>query len=150
MRYLQRAAIAFALLCILWVGCKSGENPAKSTTKASRLYAVSVDSAGLFRHGPQAGRDPDLRLPKDTVVRLIRPSFGYSKVQVITTGVFGYVSSEEIRPAPAGLLAVANTPPISAPVEEQFNLNTDDPRLIPPPEALPDPDLPAPAPEAPQ
>ena len=54
----------------------------------------------------------------------------------------GYVASEEIRPAPATLLAAATTPHTSARAIQQFNLNSDDPRLVPPPEELPDPDLP--------
>jgi hypothetical protein len=118
------------------------------------MFAVTVDSASFFRHGPQQGRDPDLKLPRDTVVKLIRPSFGYSKVQVVESGLKGYVASEEIRPASSTLLAAATTPPIDAvaasstvPASEQFNLDSNDPRLVPPPEELPDVDLPAPAPE---
>jgi hypothetical protein len=118
------------------------------------MFAVTVDSAAFFRHGPQEGREPDLKLPRDTVVKLIRPSFGYSKVQVVSSGVQGYIASEEIRPASSTLLAAATIPPAdpmapesTGPPGEQFNLNSNDPRLVPPPEQLPDVDLPAPAPE---
>jgi hypothetical protein len=88
------------------------------------------------------------------VVKLIRPSFGYSKIQVVASGVQGYIASEEIRPASSTLLAAATIPPsdpmasqTSDPAAEQFNLNSNDPRLVPPPEQLPGVDLPAPAPE---
>jgi len=144
----------FAFLPALLTGCKSTDKPAQSTTKAGRLFAVAVDAAAFFRHGPQQGRDPDLTLPKDTVVKLIRPSFGYSKIQVVSSGLQGYIASEEIRPASATLLAAATIPPAdpmaphtSDSASEQFNLNSNDPRLVPPPEQLPDADLPAPAPE---
>jgi hypothetical protein len=150
MPYYRQAALALAFLAALFAGCKSADKPAQSTTKATRLFAVSVDSAAFFRHGPQQGREPDLKLPKDTVVRLIRPSFGYSKVQVVSSGLQGYVASDEISPASSTLLAAATTPPAaqtSGPAGEQFNLNSNDPRLVPPPEQLPDPDLPLPAPE---
>lgn len=153
MPYYRRVAVALALLQALFTGCKSADKPAQSTTKATRLFAVTVDSAAFFRHGPQQGRDPDLKLPKDTVVKLIRPSFGYSKIQVVASGLQGYVASEEIRPASSALLAAATTSPIDSvtappgPAGERFNLNSNDPRLVPPPEELPDPDLPAPAPE---
>ena len=154
MPYYRRAAVALALLPALFAGCKSADKPAQSTTSASRMFAVTVDSAAFFRHGPQDGRDPDLKLPRDTVVKLIRPSFGYSKVEVVASGVKGYVASEEIRPASSTLLAAAAIPPpdsvaaqSSGPPAEQFNLNSNDPRLVPPPEELPDVDLPAPAPE---
>lgn len=154
MPYYRCALVALALFPALLSGCRSADKPAQSTTSASRMFAVAVDSAAFFRHGPQAGRAPDLTLPRDTVVKLIRPSFGYSKVQVVSSGVQGYVASEEIRPASSTLLAAATIPPAdpmaaesSPPTGEQFNLNSNDPRLVPPPEQLPDVDLPAPAPE---
>ena len=153
MPYYRRAAFAFALVSIVVTGCKSSDKPAQSTTKASRLFAVKVDSAGFFQRGPRPG-EPDLKLPRDTVVRLIRPSFGYSKVQVVTSGQQGYVASEEIGPASSTLLAAATISPAdpsavqpTGPAGEQFNLNSNDPRLVPPPEQLPGVDLPAPAPE---
>jgi hypothetical protein len=158
MPYYRQAAVALALLSALFTGCKSADKPAQSTTKATRLFAIAVDSADFFRHGPQAGREADLKLPKDTVVKLIRPSFGYSKVQVVASGLQGYVASEEMKPASSTLLASATVPPpadptvapASRPPGEQFNLNSNDPRLVPPPEELPNPDLPvatpAPAP----
>jgi hypothetical protein len=97
---------------------------------------------------------PDSTLSKDAVVKLIRPSFGYSKVEVVATGEQGYVSSEEIRPASPALLASVTAPktdPLATqstqPAVEQFNLNSNDPRLIPPPEDLPPTELPLPAPE---
>jgi hypothetical protein len=154
MPYYRPAVLPLALLLTLFAGCKSADKPAQATTKASRLFAITVDSAAFFRHGPQEGREPDLKLPRDTVVKLIRPSFGYSKVQVVSSGVQGYVASEEIRPASSTLLAAAAVPlpdsmatQSSSPAAEQFNLNSNDPRLVPPPEELPDVDLPAPAPE---
>ena len=119
-----------------------------------KLFAVTADSAAFFRHGPQQGREPDQKLSKDTIVKLIRPSFGYSKVQLVASGEQGYVASDEIKPASPMLVAstaTSRTESIhsapSSPAAEQFNLNSDDPRLVPPPEELPDPDLPAPAPE---
>lgn len=147
MPYYLRVALAFALLPALLAGCRSTSKPAQNSTKATKLFAISVDSAPFFRRGPRTGLEPDLKLPKDTVVKLIRPSLGYSKIQVVDSGLLGYVASEEIRPASPALLTAAATPQTSGPASEQFNLNSTDPRLVPPPEELPDPDLPAPAPE---
>jgi hypothetical protein len=145
MQYYLRTALALAFLSALFTGCRSADKPAQSTTKATRLFAITVDSAAFFRHGPRQGLEPDLKLPRDTVVKLIRPSFGYSKIQVVASGVQGYVASEEIRPASPTLLAAATTPQPTGPAGDQFNLNSTDPRLVPPPEQLPDPDLPPPA-----
>lgn len=119
----------------------------------AKLFVVTADSAAFFRHGPQAGRAPDKMLSKETALKLIRPSFGYSKVEVVATGEQGYVASEEIRPASSSLIASVSAPkidplatPPSQPAVEQFNLNSADPRLVPPPEDLPPSELPAPAP----
>jgi hypothetical protein len=147
-----------ALLAICVAGCSSTNKPAAVTTttakKDGKLFVVSVESAGFFRRGPQAGRDPDKTLSKETVVKLIRPSFGFSKVEVVATGEQGYVASDDIRPASSALLASVSAPkpdplasPSTQPGVEQFHLNSSDPRLVPPPEDLPPAELPAPAPE---
>ncbi|PYI90617.1 MAG: hypothetical protein DME97_16935 [Verrucomicrobia bacterium] len=154
----SRLLPAAALLAIFITGCSSTNKPAVTTaTTAKRdgkLFVVSVESAPFFRHGPQTGVDPDKTLSKETVVKLIRPSFGYSKVELVATGEQGYVSSEEIRPASSALLASVSAlkadplaTPSTQPSVEQFNLNSSDPRLVPPPEDLPPAELPAPAPE---
>lgn len=147
-----------SLLAIFFAAC-SGPNKTTQTAPTSakpdaKLFVVSVESAAFFRKGPQAGRDPDKTLVRDTLVKLIRPSFGYSKIEVASTGEQGYVASEELRPAPSNLIAsVAPTkvdrvaPSTTPPAAEQFNLNSRDPRLVPPPEDLPPVELPAPAPE---
>ena len=155
----SRLLPAVALLGLILSGCSATNKPTATTTTSTakrdaKLFVVSVDSTAFFRHGPQAGREPDSKLSKETVVKLIRPSFGYCKVEVAATGEQGYVSSEDIRPASSNLIASVSAPkvdplatPSTTPPVEQFNLNSDDPRLVPPPEALPPAELPAPAPE---
>jgi len=150
--------LPIAFLALVCVGC-SGTNKTAATATTStakrdaKLYVVSVESAAFFSHGPQAGRDPDKTLSKETVVKLIRPSFGYSKIEIAATGEQGYISSEELRPASSNLIASVSrskvnqlTSPSPQPSVEQFNLNSDDPRLVPPPEDLPPADLPPPLP----
>jgi hypothetical protein len=154
----SRLLPAAALLAIFVSGCSSTNKPAVTTTSTAKrdgkLFVISVESAPFFRRGPRAGGNPDKTLSKDAVVKLIRPSFGYSKVEVVATGEQGYVSSEEIRPASSALLASVSAPkpgPLSTQgtqtAVEQFNLDSSDPRLVPPPEDLPPTELPLPAPE---
>jgi hypothetical protein len=154
----SRLLPAAALLAIFLTGCSSTKKPAVTTTSTAKrdgkLFVVSVEAAPFFRHGPRAGVDPDSTLSRETVVKLIRPSFGFSKVEVVATKEQGYISSEEIRPASSALLASVSAPkpdplatPSTQPAAEQFNLNSDDPRLIPPPEDLPPTELPLPAPD---
>jgi hypothetical protein len=154
---------AATALVLVFAGCsasnKTAKSPSSSAKKEPKIFVVSVESAAFFRHGPQAGREPDQKLSKETVVKLIRPSFGFSKVEIAATGEQGYVASEDIRPASPNLLASVSAPkvdpletpssssaPSTQPGAEQFNLNSSDPRLVPPPEDLPPTELPAPEP----
>lgn len=154
---LSRFLLILSLVAIVFTSCSGTNKTTSAVSKAkpeAKLFVVTSDSTPFFRHGPQAGRTPDQTLTKETVVALIRPSFGYSKVKIAATGEQGYVSSEDIRPASPSLIASAAAPkidPLTTPSTqsnvEQFNLNSDDPRLVPPPEALPPTELPAPSPE---
>lgn len=149
--YSRLAFATAAFLALFFSGCASvNKTVQKVTTPAGdgKLFAITADSAGFFHHGPQQGREPDKTLPKNTLVKLIRPSFGYSKVQLVASGEQGYVASDEIKPASSTLVASTTTarpdPVVSAPPSpagEQFNLNSNDPRLVPPPEELPNPDV---------
>jgi hypothetical protein len=155
---LSRLLPVLALLGLMFAGCsgstKTTQTAATPEKREAKFFVVSVESAGFFHHGPQAGRDPDKKLSKETVVKLIRPSFGYSKVEIAATGEQGYISSEEIRPASSNLIASVSAPkvdplatPSTSPAVEQFQLNSNDPRLVPPPEDLPPAELPTPPPE---
>jgi hypothetical protein len=155
---LSRLPPALALLAFIFSSCSGTTKPAVTTTSTAKrdakFFVVSVETTAFFRKGPQAGRVPDQTLSKNTVVKLIRPSFGYAKVELPTTGEQGYVSSEDIRPASSNLIASVTAPkvdPLATPSTpspvEQFNLNSNDPRLVPPPEDLPPAELPAPPPE---
>jgi len=156
--YSRFALAAAAVLSLSLSACSSVTKTVQKVTappENGKLYAITADSAAFFRRGPQQGREPDQKLSRDTIVKLIRPSFGYSKVQLVASGEQGYVASDEIKPASPMLIASAATARMESvhsapsPGAEQFNLNSDDPRLVPPAEDLPDPDLPdlpAPAP----
>ena len=90
---------------------------------------------------------------------LIRPSFGYSKVQLMN-GQQGYVASQDIRAASAEMVQAATNPPEPTGDTERtgrgggehsrsprFRYDIVDPRFLPPPEPLPV-DIPEPTPEA--
>jgi hypothetical protein len=106
-------------------------------------YSVAANQTPFYRHGPQQGNGPDMQLPRDSIMKVIRPSFGYVKVQ-LQDGENGYVANEDIRPASATLVSEKLAPPPELPPPptvakqgEQFPLNSDDPRVIVPPESLP-------------
>lgn len=165
--YSRLALSAATVLLFLGNACSSSKKTAQTTPTSTSLltprnakvFAVTADSAAFYRRGPQPGRQPDQMLPRETLVKLIRPSFGYSKVKLVASGDEGYVATEDIKPASPTLLASASSTPASStptasldptpsiPGPEQFNIDSTDPRLIPPPEELPNPDLPASPPE---
>lgn len=147
-RFVQRTA-AIGCATALLAGCSSGGGGAAAAS-SGKLFAVSATSTAFFRYGPQQGNGADMALPKDTLLTVLRPAFGYYKVQ-LTTGEQGYVASEDVRVAPPTLLAALNPPPPPqtsphrTPTGEQFRLDSNDPRLVAPPEDLPQAgDTPAP------
>jgi hypothetical protein len=85
------------------------------------------------------------------LVTLIRPTFGYRKVQ-LSNGLQGYVASQDIHAAPPEVVQAATNPnPIVSGTSEpnrnrrSRDNNMVDPRFLPPPPALPE-DEPEPTP----
>ncbi|MEP6955818.1 MAG: hypothetical protein ABI883_03255 [Chthoniobacterales bacterium] len=139
------AGLGFAALVLGgFAGCASKGNNGAAKVNNGKVFAVTAEKTSFFRYGPQQGNGADQELPRDTLVTLIRPSFGYSKVQLVGNAQEGYVASEDIRPAPPTLLASLNPLPevSSSSTTEHFDVQSTDSNYVPPPEALPDPDLP--------
>ncbi len=143
-----RAFLALLAAAALSSGCGSSGGPKTGMLSGTigNWYAVSASQTPFYHYGPQQGNGPDEQLPKDTLLKVIRPSFGYVKVQ-LQAGGDGYVASEDIAPASAALVMEKLAPPPpdvplvashDGPAEEQFRLNSSDPRLIAPPEPLPE------------
>ena len=133
---------ACAAGAVLAAGCASSIKSGALSGTTEGWYAVSSSQTPFYHYGPQQGNGPDMQLPHDEIMKVIRPSFGYVKVQ-LQGGESGYVANEDIRPASAALVAEKLAPPptpspVYASQGEQFQLDSDDPRLIPPPEPLPE------------
>jgi len=135
----RRAAVGAALLTLALGACSSTRKNPVTKANSGKLFAVTAEKTSFYRYGPQQGNGPDQSLPKDTLMTLIRPSFGYCKVHLVA-GEEGYVASEDIRPAPPTLLAALNPPDSGSSSEaENFDVGSSEP---PPLESLPAPDLP--------
>ena len=129
------------LLGLCATSCSTSDPTAPTASNSGKYYAVSVKQAEFYLYGPQQGNGPDRKLPQDTLMMLIRPSFGYSKVQLMN-GQQGYVASQDIRAAPPQLVSAETTPMVTPPNHTpKFRF---DPRSIPP-EPLPN-DAPEPTP----
>lgn len=134
-----RQLLPITAASLLTTACQSSNQPQIFSGTTNSWYSVAASQTPFYRHGPQQGNGPDMQLPRDSIMKVIRPSFGYVKVQ-LQDGEKGYVANEDIRPAPATLVAekLASPPaPTVADQSEQFQLNANDPRLIAPPEPLP-------------
>ncbi|MFN2474796.1 MAG: hypothetical protein ABR526_00440 [Chthoniobacterales bacterium] len=157
------SAALMVLAAAFTPGCQSGAVLARvknqlTTPEGGQVYVVATEKTSFYRYGPQQGNGPDSELQKDTLVKLIRNSFGYSKVQVASTGQQGFVASEDIMRASPTLLAALTKPPevvastntsASSPAStvENIDVRSSDASFVPPPEALPPPDLPPPSAE---
>jgi hypothetical protein len=130
------------LLAVCATSCSTSDLGAPTASNSGKYYAVSVKRAEFYLYGPQQASGPDRKLPQDTLVMLIRPSFGYSKVKLMN-GQQGYVASQDIRAAPPEVVSAVTNPPVSNEISRtpKFHL---DPRLLPP-EPLPN-DAPEPTP----
>ena len=148
MKCLRGMLAALVPLGVVLIAACSTSEPGKPDAQANigKYYAVSAKQTPFYHYGPQQGSGPDQRLPQDTLLTLIRPSFGYSKVKLMN-GDMGYVASEDIHVASRELIAAATAPPPPTATSrvQKFRLDSNDPRLIAPPEALPI-DLPEPTP----
>jgi hypothetical protein len=137
----QNKLLVLALTAILALsGCALTHRNILHASDGEKFYAVTAAQAPFYKFGPQQGGGPDQMLPRDTLMVLIRPSFGYSKVH-LTNGQEGYVASEDIKLAPPALVAAVNAPPPGPEPSahgDRFDLNSTDPRLVVPPEDLPE------------
>jgi hypothetical protein len=138
-----RCLTPIGAVALLAAGCASSIKLNALSGTTNTWYSVAANQTPFYRYGPQQGSGPDSQLPRDSIMKVIRPSFGYVKVQ-LQDGESGYVASEDIRAAAPTLVAEKLAPPATpAPTfagqGEQFQLNSNDPRLIAPPEPLPEP-----------
>lgn len=129
------------LLGLCGTSCSTPDSTAPTASNSGKFYAVSVKQAEFYLYGPQQGNGPDRKLPQNTLMMLIRPSFGYSKVQLMN-GQQGYVASQDIRAASPQLVSAETTPMI--PPTSHTSKFRFDPRSIPA-EPLPN-DAPEPTP----
>jgi len=127
---------------VFFVGCAANKNSSANTSTVGGWYSVTKSQTPFYHYGPQQGNGPDSQLPRDSIMKVIRPSFGYVKVK-LQDGENGYVANEDIGPASAAVVAEKLAPPpppapIVASHDEEFQLDSNDPRLIAPPEPLPE------------
>src|SRR5689334_23626701 len=93
-----------AVMGLCFAGC-AGEKKSNATASTfGGWYSVTAPQTPFYHYGPKQGNGPDTQLPRDSIMKVIRPSFGYVKVQ-LQDGENGYVANEDIGPASPSLVA---------------------------------------------
>lgn len=117
-------------------GCASFHSTRKAGP-AEKLFAVTAESTPFYHHSPQQGRGPDKTIPRDTLLTLIRSSFGFCKVR-LQDGEKGYVARSDIGAASAAVVASINAPAQALAVSSSWRAEMPEPRSTAPPPPLPE------------
>jgi hypothetical protein len=95
----------FALLAVAFLfGCAKSKSAPQTAANTQSYYAVKTAEAAFYRYGPQQANGPDRKLPKDTLMTIGKPRFGYLRVK-LTTGEEGFMSRDDLEPASPELVA---------------------------------------------
>ncbi len=109
------ALAAFTAAALFIFGCAKSNPNRPSAANSGKFYAVVADTTAFYHYGPQQANGPDKKLPRDALMTLIHPSFGYAKVRLAAGSEEGFVASDDIRPAPATLVAAVTATPTPIP-----------------------------------
>jgi len=138
------------LLALCGMSCSTPDSGTPGASNSGRYYVVSARKAAFYLYGPQQAAGPDQRLTQGTLLTVLRPAFGYSKVQ-LSSGLQGYVATQDIQAASPEMVQATINPnrPLTGSGDSGrhpgFHDNIVDPRFLPPPPPLPE-DQPEPTP----
>ena len=79
---------------------------ATKQVKVGSRYVVSTPKAAFYKYGPAQSFGPDTTLTKGTVVTMLESTWGFCHVMT-DSGLSGYISSDDVKPAPAQAVAAA-------------------------------------------
>ena len=113
-------------------GCESTNSVKRAAASGAKFFVVKGESTPFYRLGPAYGSD--MTLPKDTLVTLVRPEMGFSKIK-LASGDQGFVPNEDLTIASSAAIAAVNPPSVRRPRRIQVD---PDPSFSPPEESLPD------------
>ena len=84
----------------------------KRVTAGSR-YAVTAPKTAFYKYGPAQSSGPDTTLANGTIVTMLESTWGFCRVMT-ESGLSGYVSSDDLKLAPAAPPAPATPRPTLA------------------------------------
>jgi len=86
------------LTTLLLAACAAG--PAGVGARAGDSYIVTSQHTLFYSYGPSQATGPDSALPRGQRLVMLSYGYGYSQIAIQGTGQTGYVSSDDISPAP--------------------------------------------------
>jgi len=96
---MPRTPLLKLLPCLAALFCLAVLTACENTIPSGASYVVSVPKAAFYKYGPAQSFGPDFMLDEDTPVTIIQHAMGFSRVTT-NTGVSGYISNEDLKPAP--------------------------------------------------
>jgi hypothetical protein len=122
---------------VLSSSCINSNSVSPQAARGKRFFAVTAEAAPFYYYGPRQGRGPDRTLSKDTRVAMIRPSFGYCKVRLVS-GEEGYVANDDLHMLSSVALATRSAASVGATAAAQVAPEAADSQLARP---SPNPDF---------
>jgi hypothetical protein len=92
-------------------GCAS---PAGPGSHAGETYVVNAQHTPFYTFGPAQAGGPDFALSHGQRVTMLSRDYGYSHVAIEGTGQAGYVSTDDLIPAPPKAASLASALPSPA------------------------------------
>ena len=81
---------------------------AAKQVKVGSRYVITAPKTAFYKYGPAQSFGPDTTLTQGTVVTMLESTWGFCHVMT-ESGLGGYVSSDDLKPAPP---AAATPPPV--------------------------------------
>ncbi len=88
-----------SLPCLVALTCLAAFTACENTIPSGASYVVAVPKAAFYKYGPAQSFGPDFSLDQDTRVTVLQHDMGFSRVTT-ADGTSGYVSNDDIKPAP--------------------------------------------------
>ena len=83
---------------------------ATKQVKVGSRYVVSTPKSAFYKYGPAQSFGPDTTLTKGTIVTMLESTWGFCHVMT-EAGLSGYISSDDVKPAPPQAVAAATPAP---------------------------------------
>jgi uncharacterized protein YgiM (DUF1202 family) len=97
---MPRTPLAIYLPCLAALICFAALSACAAKSSGSGgLYVVYARETGFYKYGPAQTFGADFTLPEGTRVTMLQNSWGFAHVMT-ADGTSGYVSSDDLRPAP--------------------------------------------------